>query len=239
MMRVTDVFLAFPFLVALLVVRDVPRWHRRARADHRQDDSSIRFVIVLFVVVRMDGRRAPRAWSGAVAQGARVHRGLASPRRDEHPDHLPPPAAELGRPDPRRADHGGRRRHRRRGDAVASSASARSRVQGRRRSATSSRGRPGARHRATGGWPSSRACCWSLVAICINFIGDGLRDATDPKLPGGATDAGRKPRPLVPRPPGLIQHGERRCPSGSRHRPRRRRRRDGRRRRRVAAPASR
>ena len=25
-----------------------------------------------------------------------------------------------------------------------------------------------------------------LVAICINFIGDGLRDATDPKLPGGA-----------------------------------------------------
>ena len=24
------------------------------------------------------------------------------------------------------------------------------------------------------------------VAICINFIGDGLRDATDPKLPGGA-----------------------------------------------------
>ena len=25
-----------------------------------------------------------------------------------------------------------------------------------------------------------------LVAVCINFIGDGLRDATDPKLPGGA-----------------------------------------------------
>ena len=48
------------------------------------------------------------------------------------------------------------------------------------------RGRPGARRPATGGWPCSRASLLILVAICINFIGDGLRDATDPKLPGGA-----------------------------------------------------
>ena len=26
-----------------------------------------------------------------------------------------------------------------------------------------------------------------LVALCINFIGDGLRDATDPKLARGLT----------------------------------------------------
>ena len=37
MMRVTDLFLAFPFLVALLVVRDVPRRASRALdADHRR-----------------------------------------------------------------------------------------------------------------------------------------------------------------------------------------------------------
>ena len=93
-MRVTDVFLAFPFLVALLVVRaflgDIP-WLESIIGYDDVDPVRDRAVRV----VRVDGRRAPRARPGAVAQGARVHRGHASPRREQPADHLHAPAAEL------------------------------------------------------------------------------------------------------------------------------------------------
>ena len=50
MMRVTDIFLAFPFLVALLVMRNMPRRARRALEPIIGDKSSIRFIILLFAL---------------------------------------------------------------------------------------------------------------------------------------------------------------------------------------------
>ena len=68
------------------------------------------------------------------------------------------------------------------------SASARRQLEGERRSP------------ATGGWWCSRAassCCWR----CINFIGDGLRDASDPKLsPALMDDAPLRQRARLPTP---------------------------------------
>ena len=79
-MRVTDIFLAFPFLVALLVLRNVLAeipWVDPIMGDK----TSIRFMVILLAVVRLDGRRPHRARPGAGAEGARVHRGVAVARR--------------------------------------------------------------------------------------------------------------------------------------------------------------
>ena len=94
LMRVTDIFLAFPFLVALLVTRNmlgqIP-WLEPIIGER----TSIRFIILLLVAVRLDGGGARRAGPGAGAQRTGVHRGVARDGRRQPPDHRPPPAAEL------------------------------------------------------------------------------------------------------------------------------------------------
>ena len=77
LMRITDVFLAFPFLVSLFVLRNVlgrgalrRRRHRRARrrSDSWSSCSS---------AVRLDGRGPHRPRPVLSLEGARVHRGVA------------------------------------------------------------------------------------------------------------------------------------------------------------------
>ena len=186
LMRVTDIFLAFPFLVALLVVRNVPRCASPWLEPIIGTTTSLRFIIFLFVMFGWMG--VARLVRGQVlslkerefieaARAARRERTGAS----SSSTCCPTPSVRSSWPSPRRSSPPSSPRRRCR-----SSASARSRARAPRRSATWSREAERRSSRATGGWSCSRARCSSLVALCINFIGDGLRDATDPKLPSGS-----------------------------------------------------
>ena len=183
MMRVTDIFLAFPFLVALLVVRNF-----LGELDFLTpivgERTSIRFIILLFVVFGWMGVARLVRGSGAGAQGTGVRRGRPSARRIEPgivfrhllPNSIGPilvaltntvVAAIIGEATLSFFGFGP--------DAGSGETSLGLLV-----SAARGRSLPG-----SGGWWSSHARLLVLVALTVNFIGDGLRDATDPKLVHG------------------------------------------------------
>ena len=94
-------------------------------------------------------------------------------------DHLAPPGPQLHRPDHGLHDLHRGRGHRHRVDAVL--------LRLRRAAAPRDAGAtcwPTPRPRrppASGGWWCSRAWRSLITILCVNFIGDGLRDALDPK----------------------------------------------------------
>ena len=184
MMRITDVFLAFPFLVALLVVRaflgGIP-WLESIIGK----TTSIRFVIVLFVLFGWMG--VARLVRGQVLslkerEFIEATRALgANSNRIIFRHLLPNSVGPI---------------------LVALTTSVVAAVVGEATLSFFGFGpQPGAGQTSlgnlvreadlalvTGNWWLAVFPCALLitVAICINFIGDGLRDATDPKLPGGA-----------------------------------------------------
>ena len=183
-MRVTDVFLAFPFLVALLVVRaflgGIP-WLESIIGS----TTSIRFVIVLFVLFGWMG--VARLVRGQVLslkerEFIEATRALGANNRRVIFKHLLPNSVGP--------------------ILVALTTSVVAAVVGEATLSFFGFGpQPGAGQTSlgnlvreadlalvTGNWWLAVFPCALLitVAICINFIGDGLRDATDPKLPGGA-----------------------------------------------------
>jgi peptide/nickel transport system permease protein len=184
MMRVTDVFLAFPFLVALLVVRAFLggiSWLDSIIGK----TTSIRFVIVLFVLFGWMG--VARLVRGQVLslkerEFIEATRALGATNRRIIFRHLLPNSVGP--------------------ILVALTTSVVAAVVGEATLSFFGFGpQPGAGQTslgnlvreadlalATGKWWLAVFPCalLILVAICINFIGDGLRDATDPKLPGGA-----------------------------------------------------
>jgi len=183
LMRVTDIFLAFPFLVALLVVRnflaEVP-WLEPIVGSR----TSIRFIILLFVVFGWMG--VARLVRGSVLalkerEFIEATRALGASNNRVVFKHLMPNsigpilvaltntvvAAIIGEATLSFFGFGP--------DAGSGDTSLGLLVADAKGGATS------------GYWwmvvfPCSLLC---LVAICINFIGDGLRDATDPKLVQG------------------------------------------------------
>ncbi|MGH9134208.1 MAG: ABC transporter permease [Ilumatobacteraceae bacterium] len=184
LMRVTDVFLAFPFLVALLVVRAflggigwLETWIGKP--------SSIRFVIVLFVLFGWMG--VARLVRGQVLslkerEFIEATRALGATNRRIIFKHLLPNSVGPV--------------------LVALTTSVVAAVVGEATLSFFGFGpQPGAGATSlgnlvreadlalvTGNWWLAVFPCalLTVVAVCINFIGDGLRDATDPKLPGGA-----------------------------------------------------
>jgi peptide/nickel transport system permease protein len=184
MMRVTDIFLAFPFLVALLVVRAFLGgigWLESIIGK----PTSIRFVIVLFVLFGWMG--VARLVRGQVLslkerEFIEATRALGATNRRIIFRHLLPNSVGP--------------------ILVALTTSVVAAVVGEATLSFFGFGpQPGAGQTSlgnlvreadlalvTGNWWLAVFPCVLLivVAICINFIGDGLRDATDPKLPGGA-----------------------------------------------------
>jgi peptide/nickel transport system permease protein len=186
MMRVTDIFLSFPFLVALLVVRSLLVGIKPLEPFVGKP-TSIRFVIVLFVIFGWMGvARLMRGQVLALKEREFIEaaRALGSNNRRIVIRHLLPnsvgpilvalttavSAAIIGEatlsffgygPQPGSGQTS-------LGNLVAGAKSA---VQ-------------------TGFWWLAVFPCalLVLVALCVNFMGDGLRDATDPKLHMGPSD---------------------------------------------------
>jgi ABC-type dipeptide/oligopeptide/nickel transport system permease subunit len=183
LMRVTDIFLAFPFLVALLVVRnflgELP-WLEPIVGER----TSIRFIILLFVVFGWMG--VARLVRGSVLalkerEFIEATRALGAKNRRVIFRHLLPNsigpilvaltntvvAAIIGEATLSFFGYGP--------DAGSGNTSLGILVSDAKGGATS------------GYWwlvvfPCALLC---LVAVCVNFVGDGLRDATDPKLVQG------------------------------------------------------
>jgi peptide/nickel transport system permease protein len=183
MMRVTDIFLAFPFLVALLVVRNF-----LGELDFLTpivgERTSIRFIILLFVVFSWMG--VARLVRGSVlalkerefVEAARAL-GASNPRivfRHLLPNSIGPilvaltntvVAAIIGEATLSFFGFGP--------DAGSGDTSLGLLVSAARRAVT-----------AGFWWMVVFPCALLvLVALTVNFIGDGLRDATDPKLVHG------------------------------------------------------
>ena len=185
MMRVTDIFLAFPFLVALLVTRnmlgELP-WLTPIIGER----TSIRFVIFLLAIFGwMTVARIVRGQVLAL-EGARVHRGVTGGRGVQLPHRRSPPAAQLDRPDPRGAHVLGGRRGHRRVDAELL------RLRAQLGSGQTSLGNlvgSSKENVLSGHWWMVVFPCVTLMVLTlvINFVGDGLRDATDPKLQRGGS----------------------------------------------------
>ena len=108
LMRVTDVFLAFPFLVALLVMRNMlgeVAWLEPIIGER----TSIRFIILLLALFGWMGvARVVRGQVLAVKEREFIEasRAIGAPTSAHH---RAPPPAQLDRPDPRRDDVLGRR----------------------------------------------------------------------------------------------------------------------------------
>jgi peptide/nickel transport system permease protein len=183
MMRVTDIFLAFPFLVALLVVRNVlgsVGWITNIIGP----PSSIRFIIALFVIFGWMGvARLVRGQVLALKEREFVEaaRALGATNNRIVFRHLLPNsvgpimvaltngvvAAIIG--EATLAFFGF-------GPDAGSGATSLGILVGQAKGAVQ-----------TGYWWVAVFPCTLLVlvALCVNFIGDGLRDATDPKLQYG------------------------------------------------------
>ena len=182
MMRVTDVFLAFPFLVAVIVVREFLGGDRPSSSRSSAQKTSIRFVIFLLAIFAWMG--VARLVRGQVLslkerEFIEAARAVGASERRIIMSHLLPNSigpilvaltlTVIGA-DRRRVDVGVLR--------VRPAA-------GRRQHVARQPGRRGRRGAATqGNWWLVVFPCGALVliAICINFIGDGLRDAFDPKM---------------------------------------------------------
>jgi peptide/nickel transport system permease protein len=183
LMRVTDIFLAFPFLVALLVVRNVlgsVGWITSMIGE----PSSIRFIIVLFVIFGWMGvARLVRGQVLALKEREFIEaaRALGATNNRIVFRHLLPNsvgpimvaltngvvAAIIG--EATLAFFGF-------GPDAGSGATSLGILVGQAKGAVQ-----------TGNWWLAVFPCslLILVALCVNFIGDGLRDATDPKLQHG------------------------------------------------------
>ena len=178
LMRVTDLFLAIPFLVILIIGSRLPETQGWARAIMGDPKSLRAVVVILSAFFWMPVARVIR---GLVlsSEGEGVHRGGAGGGRVRLAHHVPPPPAQLHRPDHRQHDARRRRRDPRPSRRCRSSGSVSTRSP-RPRGATSSRPGQGqidiAPHLV---WIPGLAI--TLVVLCVNFIGDGLRDALDPK----------------------------------------------------------
>ena len=177
LMRFTDLFLAFPLLVALLVIRQLPEkqaWARTGlRGDHLDpaDDHPARRRVV-------DAHGPHRARPGPVAEGEGVHRGRPGAGRHQLAPDLASPHPQLHRTHHRGATFtvaaaiitestlsffgfGVQPPHVSWGNLLAGSKS----------------------YVGQGKWwlvvfPSLALL---LTVLAVNFIGDGLRDALDPK----------------------------------------------------------
>ena len=134
----------------------------------------IGIILALPLLGRARARRA-RALPVAAREG--VRRGGEGRRRERHAHHHAAHPPELRRADRRLHDADRRRRDPHRGVPLVRRATASSRRTPRSGSSSST-----ARARASpsGGSSCSRASPSSLIAMCINFVGDGLRDALDP-----------------------------------------------------------
>jgi peptide/nickel transport system permease protein len=184
LMRVTDVFLAFPFLVALLVVRAF-LGNVSALEGVIGTPSSIRFVILLFVLFGWMGvARLVRGQVLALKEREFIEatRAVGASNKRIIFTHLLPNsvgpilvalttavvAAVVGEATLSFFGYGPQA-----GEGTTS---------------LGNLVREADLALTTGYWWLAVFPCalLVLVAICINFIGDGLRDATDPKLPGGA-----------------------------------------------------
>ena len=180
LMRVTDIFLAFPFLVALLVMRNVlgaMSWLTWFTGEK----SSIRFIIVLFVIFGWMGvARLVRGQILALKEREFIEasRALGATNTRIILRHLLPNsvgpilvalttavvAAIIGEATLSFFGYGPQA-----GDGTTSLGN----LVGQAKGAVQ-----------TGFWWIALFPCavLVLVALCVNFIGDGLRDATDPKL---------------------------------------------------------
>ena len=183
LMRVTDIFLAFPFLVALLVVRNVlgsVEWITSVIGE----PSSIRFIIVLFVIFGWMGvARLVRGQVLALKEREFIEaaKALGSTNNRIVFRHLLPNstgpimvaltngvvAAIIG--EATLAFFGF-------GPDAGSGKTSLGILVGQAKGAVQ-----------TGNWWVAVFPCTLLVlvALCVNFIGDGLRDATDPKFQFG------------------------------------------------------
>ena len=161
LMRLTDLVLTLPGLAVLLTISVyVGQGDPEARRDHPR-------------APLLDGLRPDRARDVPLAAGEGVRRGGKGVRCRRRPDHHPPHPPECRRADHRQRDADRGRRDLDGGGSASASASSRPT----RRSASSS--------------TRARAACWWLVtfpglvivliALCVNFVGDGFRDALDPQ----------------------------------------------------------
>ena len=176
LMRITDVIYAFPDLLFIILLSVAFRETFFGKA--------LDGLLIVFVAIGLTSwvtvARLVRG-PAAVAQGDRVRRGGPGDRRVRPEDRHEAPPAERDQPDHRgrHARHPGR--DPRRGDAGLSSASASSR-RGRRGAASSPRvTSTSARSRTSS---CSRRSPIALALVSFTFLGDGLRDALDPKLKG-------------------------------------------------------
>ena len=180
LMRVTDVFLAFPLLVSLLVMRNMLGeigWVTSIIGER----TSIRFIILLLALF---------GWMAV----ARVVRGQVLSLKEREfveasrsmgavePTHRrAPPAAELDRADPRRPDVPGRV-----GDhpEVTLSFFGFGPQPGAGSTSLGLLVGTSKENVLTGNWWMVVFPCavLLLLALTINMVGDGLRDATDPKM---------------------------------------------------------
>ena len=184
MMRVTDIFLAFPILVSLLVTRNVlgaVPWLSRSSASSAPSASSSSCSPIFGW---MGVARVVRAQVLA-HEGARVHRGISGDRRRRTS------TSSCATCCPTRSARSWSRSACR--WSARSSPSRRCRC-----SATAPTWAPGPTSLGLlvgRSAKAARAGYWWLVVfpfvalliitLCISFIGDGLRDATDPKASGG------------------------------------------------------
>ena len=117
LMRVTDLFLAFPSIVLLLVLRNLfhdVTWLEPIIGGLK----SVRFMVVLLVTLTwMVVARIVRGVVLSLREREFIEAAVA-PRLVVQADRRPPPAPQLDRPDHRLAHHCGRRGDHRRGDAV-------------------------------------------------------------------------------------------------------------------------
>ena len=210
-MRVTDIFLAFPFLVPLLVhpqrARRASRWldadHRRAR--RRSGSSSCCSPSFGWMGVARIVRGQVLAMKEREFIEAARALGASEPRivvRHLLPNSIGPILVALTLV--------GRRRHRRRVDAVVlrlRPAARRGHDVARASWSAARKGGVLTGQLVAGRLPVRR--CSSCWRSCINFIGDGLRDAFDPKLRYRGESSRRRltsqrSHPPAPRLPGHV-----------------------------------
>ena len=169
LMRIVDALLSLPLLFVILVVQPVPRTGRR----------QLGHVTIIFGLFGWLGiARLVRAVILSLREADYVDAARAA-GVSRPADHLPPPDPELALADHRRDDAG-------RGGVIIGEAFVSFLGFGvdpahADPAATSSAVRSSSSARATGGGRSSPGASIVVIVLGINFMGDGLRDALDPR----------------------------------------------------------
>ena len=169
LMRIVDVMLSLPLLFVILVVANFLGGGK----------GSPLLIVVDLRAVQLDGREPAGPEPVPVDSRTRVRRGGASRRRARPADHLPAHPAERPEPDRRR-----RVADRRRGNIIAEAFIS---FLGfgvdptSRRGATSSPTPGRSSRQGNWWWPFFSGAAIIVTVLAVNFVGDGLRDAFDPR----------------------------------------------------------